>query len=173
MKQTIKTLLIIIVVGILGFLSYRVVQTINYKKEVAEHLETMPDFAFTNIATDQPFTNTELAPSTPTIFIYFNSTCDFCQHEAKGIQEQIDLFSDVQIVFVSEQEKEEIEAFSRNYQLNNLPNVFFVQDENDLFSKQFDATSIPYLIIYNKNNQLLTANKGQLKPEAIHQLIYE
>ena len=48
---------------------------------------------------EELFSNKNLKPNQSTIFIYFNSECDFCQHEAQTISNHIDKFNAVQFVF--------------------------------------------------------------------------
>ncbi len=45
MKKKLKIGILCVVLGIFGYLGYKVVSKIGYKKEVKERLQTMPSFA--------------------------------------------------------------------------------------------------------------------------------
>ena len=146
---------------------------ITLKQQNTELIETIPDFSFNNIATQQLFTNKNLNPDKNKLIIYFNSTCDLCGYEAKSIQEEIDQFSTVQILFISDEEIEEIQKFGIDHGLTEIENVHVLQDQNYLFANQLHISSTPFLLFYNKNNQLITSHKGQLMPNRMVAIFQE
>lgn len=166
MKSFIKIGVIAIFIGLLSFLLYNVVTKSIRKKEIAKTLQTIPVFSFTTL-NNTSFTNKDLKSNAPVIFIYFNTDCDFCQHEAKSIEEKITDFSNIQLLFVSTEPIDSIRTFAEKYKLLNYDQVNFLQDRNYIFSTQFDANSIPYSLIYDKNQHLKKKHKGQLKAETI------
>jgi thiol-disulfide isomerase/thioredoxin len=166
MKSLIKIGVIAIFIGLLSFLVYNVVTKSIRKKEIDKTLQSIPAFSFTTMKKTS-FTNKDLKPNTPAIFIYFNTDCDFCQHEAESIEEKITDFSNIQILFVSTEPIDTIKIFAEKYKFLNYDRVVFLQDNNYIFSTQFDANSIPYSLIYDKNQQLIKKHKGQIKAETI------
>jgi len=172
MKNVLKITLIASILSLVSFLGYKVTSGIQKKKEAADRLQMIPSFSFQTID-GKPFSKDNLKPNTPTVFIYFHSECDFCQHEAQSISENLEQFKNIQLVFISAEPIESIEAFSREYNLNNQTNTTFLHDSTDRFSSQFDATSIPYLLIYDKNQKLIKKHKGQYKAESILKLFQE
>jgi len=164
-----KTILIIVAIGIVGLLSYLCYNILTKTKEknaIAEQLQTIPEFEFFTLE-QQPFTKADLKPKLNTIFIYFNSDCDFCHYEAQNISDNLDSFKNEQFVFVSTESIEVIQDFSKQYNFYNQQNITFLYDNISLFSSQFDATSIPYVLIYDKNQQLIKKHKGQLNVKGI------
>lgn len=166
MKKTVLSTVLIFTIGLLTYLGYRVIVMTKQKNDIALHLQTIPTFEFLTIK-QQPFANQNLEPNIHTIFIYFNSECEFCQHEAQSISENLAQFDDVQFVFVSAEAITVIEKFSETYNLNNKQNIIFLHDNLDIFSSRFDATSIPYLLIYDKNQKLIKKHKGQLNAKGL------
>ncbi len=73
----------------------------------------------------------------------------------------------MQFIFVSTEPIEIIKQFAEQYNLNNQPNITFLYDNLDTFSSRFDANSIPYILIYNKNQKLIKKHKGQLNAKGI------
>ena len=170
MKLYLKTTVVVIGLGLLCFLGYQVYTKMQYKEEVETALKTMPDFSFETLE-GKTFTQNNLETDQPTVLIYFNSGCDYCQHEAQSIEQHIESFKDVQLVFVSYETKETIQQFSKTYKLNNYDNIILLCDTRDDFATRFDATSIPYLLIYDKDKKLIAKHKGQLKAEKIIEML--
>lgn len=170
-----KTILIIVVVGIFGLLSYlgyNVISKTKDKNQIAKQLEIIPDFEFLSIE-QQPFAKSDLKQGIQTIFIYFNSECDFCKHEAQSINNNLDNFKNVQFIFVSTEPIEIIKQFAEQYTLSNQPNITFLYDNLSTFSSQFDANSIPYLLIYDQNQKLIKKHKGQINAKGILRVLQQ
>ena len=164
-----KLILFIVIIGVLSLLSYlgyNIVTKAKEKNEIAKQLQTIPNFELLTL-NQKPFINDNLEENLNTIFIYFNSECDFCQHEAQSISDNLDKFKEVQFVFVSTEPIATIQQFSEQYNLNNEQNITFLYDNLDIFPSRFDATSIPYILIYNSNQKLIKKHKGQLNAKGI------
>jgi thioredoxin-related protein len=83
------------------------------------------------------------------------------------IQERIEQFTPHQLVFVSFEKPEKIESFAKKYNLQNYDNIHFVCDTKVTFATTFDVQSLPCLVLYDKNQQLIEKIKGQTKVEAL------
>lgn len=165
-KKKILFIIIIAIVSLLFYLGYNVVTKAKGKNEIAKQIQTIPQFKLQTLDSI-PFSNTNLKSNLSTIFIYFNSECDFCQHEAKSISENLNTFKSVQFIFVSTEDIASIKQFSKVYKLNNKPNITFLYDSFNNFSSQFDASFIPYILIYDNNQKLIKTHKGQLNANGI------
>ncbi|MBT8244551.1 redoxin domain-containing protein [Winogradskyella sp.] len=165
-KKTFLVIVVSAVFGLLSYLGYNVISKTKEKNQIAKQLKIIPEFEFLTLE-QKPFIKADLKPNTKTIFIYFNSECDFCQHEAQSISDNLDSFKNVQFIFVSTEPIEIIKQFSKQYNLNNQQNINFLYDSLNTFSSRFDANSIPYLLIYNKNQKLIKKHKGQLNTNGI------
>lgn len=147
-------------------MGYKVVSKINHKKEVAENIKTIPVFSYENIK-GGVFTHENLKKDTPTLFIYFNSECKYCNEEAQMIQESIVLLQDLQLVFISFEKPALIKAFATKKQLTTYDNINFLSDTKVTFSTTFDVQSLPCLVLYDKNQKLIEKIKGQTKVETL------
>lgn len=163
---------IIIIIILLSFLVYNVISKIKQKNEISKQLQTIPKFELKTLD-NLSFSNANLKENTSTIFIYFNSECDYCQHEAESISQNLNKFKDVEFIFVSTEKIKTIKQFLEKYNLNNQPNITFLYDRNFLFTNQFDANSIPYILIYDRNKALLKKHKGQLNANGILRILNE
>lgn len=166
MKKLLKILIPILFIGAFGYFGYQIYSKIQHKKEVAENIKTIPKFEYQNIKGGN-FTNKDLEEDTPTLFIYYNSECDFCNEEAKMIKQNIDRFADFQLCFISFEKPEQIKKFANKYQLNTYDNIHFLCDSKVTFATTFDVKSMPCLALYNKDQKLIEKIKGQVKAETI------
>jgi len=170
MKKKIKIIISIFLIGIIGYLGFSIGSKLNHKKEVAERIKTIPKFSFKKL-NGEAFTQKELNTTLPKLFIYFNSECEFCQGEAEQIQKNITQLQPIQIVMVSHESSEGIKNFAEKYHLINQKNILFLEDSTLLFSELFNAKSIPFLVLYSKNNQLIQKFKGATKIENVIKLL--
>ncbi|MBC3757256.1 redoxin domain-containing protein [Hyunsoonleella sp. SJ7] len=170
MKKIFKFVIPILILVVLFFLGYSVIGKIQYKTEVESLLQTIPEFQFATLE-GMDFSNSNLKQNLPTVFIYFNTECGYCQHEAQNIGSNIPQFKNAQLIFVSTETTEAIAQFAKTYQLHNTPNITFLHDTAYHFSNRFDATCVPYVLIYNAKQELVKKHKGQLKAETILKLI--
>ena len=166
MKKTLKIVIPILVISLLVFMGYKVVSKINHKKQVAENIKKMPTFSYITLE-NKVFTQENLVQNTPTLFIYFNSECDFCNHEAEMVQQNIEQLKDIQVVFISYEPVEKIKQFANNYKLLNHANISFLSDSKITFATTFDVKSMPCLVLYDKDNNLIEKIKGQVKMETV------
>ncbi len=165
MKKFIKLFIGFLIFGSISYLSFKIINKLNHKKEVAKRTKNIPNFSFYT-SNGKPFSKNDLA-NKPTVFLYFNSECDFCKSEATKIQEHLNDFKDVQLVFVSFEPSKNIETFAVKYKLNNKKNIVFLEDRKGVFSELFDVNSIPYIVVYDKNQQFIKKFKGATKIDAI------
>ena len=166
MKKYLKIIIGLVLISVIGYLGYSISTKINHKKEVAERIQVIPEFSFKTLSGEQ-FNQNDVNATLPKLFIYFNSDCDFCHAEAKQIQEQLKQLKNMQIIMVSHENSEDIKTFAEKYNLINEENIVFLEDEKLEFSEIFDANSIPYMLLYSKDNQLIKKFKGATKIENI------
>ena len=103
----------------------------------------------------------------PTLVIYFNSECDFCNHEAEMVQQNIEELKAIQVVFISYEPIEKIKQFATKFKLINQANIYFLSDSKITFATTFDVKSMPCLVLYDKDNNLIEKIKGQVKIETV------
>ncbi|WP_445908814.1 peroxiredoxin family protein [Yeosuana sp.] len=171
-KKKTLILIFITIVSLLSYLGYNIITKAKQKREIAKQIQTIPEFELQTLD-NITFTNTSLKTNTFTIFIYFNSECDFCQYEAESISQNIDKFNNVQFVFVSTEDITAIKQFSEKYNLINQSNITVLYDNSFHFTTQFNAQSIPYVLIYNQNNELIKKHNGQLNANGILRVLNE
>lgn len=166
MKKYLKSLIVVILISVLVFLGYNISKKISYKNEVAERIKAIPEFTFLTM-NNKTFSNKKLSKNTYRLFVYFNSDCDYCQSEAKQISEKLTDFKTTELIFVSFESIEGIKQFAKTYNLLDKENITFLQDKEMIFEELFDAKSIPFMLLYSKDNQLIEKYKGATKIDNI------
>ncbi|SNR39410.1 peroxiredoxin [Flavobacterium sp. ov086] len=166
MKKKLKGIFLITFIATLLILSYLIVSQIKHKKEIEKNIKNIPKFSFQNI-NGGIFTNQNLKKQTATIFIYFNTECEFCNEEAKMIKENMESLRDFQLIFVSFEKTETIKTFAQKYQLTTYDNIYFLSDNKVTFASTFDVKSLPSLVLYNKKQKLIEKIKGQTQIEVL------
>jgi peroxiredoxin len=166
MKKILKIIIPFLFISTLGYFGFQIYTKIQHKKEVAENIKTIPKFSFQNI-NGGVFSNQNLKKDTPTLFVYFNSECEFCNEEAQMIKENITKFKHVQLVFISFEKQDLIKAFAAKHQLSTYDNITFLSDTKISFATTFDVKSLPCLVLYDKNQKLIEKIKGQTKAETL------
>jgi len=162
MKKYLKPIIGIVLISVLVFLGYNITKKISYKNKVAERIKSIPEFSFLTL-NNQVFKENGLTKSSYKLFVYFNSECDYCQSEANQISENIAQFKDTQLIFISFEPIQGIKNFAKTYNLLDKGNVLFLHDKKSEFSEIFDAKSIPFMLLYSKENQLIKKFKGATK----------
>ena len=166
MKKQLKIAIPLLLIGLITFVGYKVISIINQKKQIAKNIQTIPNFSYKKI-NGTVFTNQNLKKNTATVFIYFNSECEFCNEEANMIEQNCSKFNNVELLFVSYEKPNSINAFATKHKLSNYDNITFICDSKTTFSTTFDVHLMPCLILYNKNQHLTEKLKGQTKVETL------
>ncbi|BDB54877.1 hypothetical protein GENT5_11820 [Flavobacterium ammoniigenes] len=166
MQKHLKIIIPFLFVGLFGSLIFQITSKIKHKKEVAENIKTIPNFDFQNVNGGR-FTNENLIKNAPTLFVYFDSECEFCNEEAEMIKQNIDKFSTFQLIFVSIENPDKIKDFAINHKLINYDKINFLSDTKISFAPTFDVKSLPCLVLYDKDQHLIEKIKGQIKPEVL------
>ena len=166
MKKILKIVIPILVISLLAFMGYKVVSKINHKKQVTENIKKMPGFSYQTFQ-NKAFTNENLEQGKPTLFIYFNSECDFCHHEAEMVQQNIQQLKAIQVVFISYEPVQKIKQFAAKFKLLHHDHIYFLSDSKITFATTFDVKSMPFLVLYDKDNNLIEKMKGQVKIETV------
>lgn len=171
-KVLLKKTLLIIAIILFSFMGIKIVTLLQHKAQVEHSLATIPKFSFQTIE-GIPFTKAELPENVSIVFVYFHTECDYCLYEAKDIAAHKDQFKGTIFLFVSTESVENITNFAKEQGLEGYDTILFLQDRSHIFAKTFDAPSIPYILIYGKDKELLARHRGQLKAEKIISVLHK
>jgi peroxiredoxin len=166
MKKTSKKITLLLVIALFFFMGFTIANKIYDKKQKEASIQVMPSFGYKTLD-GAAFTNKNLKENTATIFIYFNSDCEFCNHEAEEVQTNIEKLKKFQLVFISFEKPTQIKQFAQTHKLNNYDNITFIHDSKVSFATTFDVKSLPAILIYDNQNKLVAKMKGQTKVAVI------
>jgi len=117
--------------------------------------------AFTFYKLDKtPFTNKNLTAGKDVLFIFFDVTCDHCQHTISTLSKRINECSKISIYLISLEDKTAITNFFNQYGKNlpNQKNVTILQDSKNQFITQFSPRKYPSVFLYSAQKKLLLYN---------------
>ena len=87
-KRKVLFIIILSITILLTYLGYNIISKAKEKNQIAKQIQTIPKFELKTLD-NVSFTNQNLKTNLNTIFIYFNSDCDFCHHEAESISQNL------------------------------------------------------------------------------------
>jgi len=118
--------------------------------------QTIPAFTFYKLD-KTPFTNKNITSGKDVMFIFFDVTCDHCQHTIGTLSKRINECSKISIYLISLEDKTAINNFLNQYGKNlvNKSNVTVLMDIKDQFITQFSPRKYPSVFLYSSARKLL------------------
>lgn len=102
-----------------------------------------------------------------TILILFQPECDDCQQEAQQIQHHLKEFKDNNLYFISSASRADLIKFSKDYKLNDRPNVHFAQTTVEDVLNNYGPIQAPSIFIYSEEKKLIQSHKGKVAIEEL------
>jgi peroxiredoxin len=157
-----KTIIIIIILGLTTVLflvfkkGFDVKTVLSNKKEYLKKdiSKKMPLFEFTTLKGDL-FSKYNLIKNKATIIVYFDPDCSLCEKSGTLFSKFESLHKDSNVLFVSPSTTERIKEYQKQFNLENILNISFLQCNDNDFYNTFKESSTPTYLIYNKNQKLL------------------
>lgn len=171
MRKTLRYLIwaLLLVVG--GWLLMRTYQSYHLKREVAESIQTLPKACFESLNGGHICVD-EFDNRKPTVIIYFHPECEHCQYEASEIGKNAQQFEKANMIMITPDDSiKRLEEFASNYHLWEVDNLAILIDRKREFKKRFGSAVSPSVFIYDADRKLLKMYKGEVKIEAIINLI--
>lgn len=117
---------------------------------------TIPDFTFYKLD-KTAFTNKNIQPSKLSLLIFFDATCDHCQHAMETYNQHYRELSKTAVYLITLDNQESIKYFMTKY-ANNLygnKNVTILQDLKNEFILKFGARKYPSMFLFSPQKKLL------------------
>ena len=117
---------------------------------------TIPNFVFYSF--DKiPFTNENLSVGKKILFIFFDVTCDHCQHTIKSLNDRIGDCKNTSVYLLTLDEKPSVNTFLTKYGKNlmNSKNVTILQDSKNQFIMVFGPRKYPSVFLYSADRELM------------------
>jgi peroxiredoxin len=126
-----------------------------YTSSAQTPAQTIPAFTFYKLD-KTPFTNKNVTNGKEVLFIFFDVTCDHCQHTISTLSKRISECQKIAIYLISLEDKTAITNFFNQYG-KNLPgqkNVTILQDSKNQFITQFGPRKYPSVFLYSAQKKL-------------------
>lgn len=151
---------------ILGSLAVKITQKWQEKKTIQETRQLIPALSLADMQGNSVSLK-KLVEQQPGLFILFNPDCHFCQMEAEEMQEKAQEFSRIEVCFISTAPRKEIKDFAAVYALDHLKNIRFLQDSTDALATAVGANTVPFMLLYDKDQRLINTYQGSIKLDLI------
>jgi thiol-disulfide isomerase/thioredoxin len=131
-------------------------------------VKTLPDFVFFRLD-KTPFNKAAMAHGRKTLFVFFDSDCEHCQHAAQNLQQHYKAFNGASIYLVTLDDKLKIKSFMNKNcpTLLNKPNVIILQDLDNEFISRFNPRKYPSMLLYSAGGNLLAYQDDDTKMDVI------
>jgi len=164
-KKILKILAIFIPIILIGIITY-LFFNFQKKKEKIAALKNVPTFNLKTI-NGSFFTQDNLANNETKVIVYFSPSCHFCQAEAEELSKSYQDYQNIQWIWVASEPLNEIKEFAQQYKLSNQNNIIWCHDKMATLYRKLAMNSIPYFLVYDKNNHLIKRNSGAIKLEKL------
>lgn len=116
----------------------------------------IPSFIFYRL-NNIPFTTTDIRQGKKVLFVFFDSSCDHCQHALHEIDLHLNRFKHTNVYLVTLDGAEAISNFMRIYapHLGNQPNFTILRDLRNEFIVKFNPRKYPSMLLYSANGGLI------------------
>ncbi|HLW50440.1 MAG TPA: redoxin domain-containing protein [Sphingobacteriaceae bacterium] len=128
-----------------------------------EPAKSIPDFTFYVLKSGISFEKSNMGTGDKQVFILFDPSCSFCQHEAADISKNFDKLKNINFYFISMNDPALMSTFFDRFapNLNGKDNVQMLYDRNIDFVNKFHVpTQYPATYIYDGQGLLLTYWNG-------------
>jgi peroxiredoxin len=118
--------------------------------------QKIPSFTFYTLD-KTPLTDKNVTSGKDALFIFFDVTCDHCQHTISTLSKRIAECPKISIYLISLEDKTAVTNFLNQYGKNliNKKNVTVLQDSKNQFITQFGPRKYPSVFLYSKQKKLL------------------
>jgi len=154
-------ILVFLVVGVT--VGYNISKKIEEKNELEVTLQSMSFEGIEFLDDAHTLENNQI------IFTFFHPSCDFCQADAEEFKKSHTDLKDFEVLWVSYDEKDSIQKFSKTYGLDTLPNMHFAYMNIEAMLERYGNVKFPTFLAYDNNGQLIKKFVGLTKPEEILQ----
>ncbi len=116
----------------------------------------IPEFNFFKLD-QKPFVNKDLASGKLLFFVFFDPTCEHCQHSVQYMNANYNSYKKAAIYMVSLFPEVQINQFMNKYgsALKTKPNITLLQDRKNEFILKFKPKKYPGLFLYSAQKKLI------------------
>jgi len=156
-----KRIFFLVIIVILFFLTYKIIDTVIIKIRKNDSLVEVPNFKFETME-DYTFELKDMDQDNWSVFVFFGTGCHFCEDEAKELKMLLDTIKNVHFYWISDEPKSLIENFMILNGLQYSNKVTFLHDIRSKEIISWGVSTIPQFIIYSPKGRLVKNHQGTL-----------
>ena len=143
--------------------------TLSYAQDDAPDYLRHPFLpVFTLLKVDSTsFTQANIEKNKKVLIMLFSPDCGYCKIQTDSIIAGIDKLKDIEIIMVTFEPMSAITTFSKQYKLEQFPNIKLGRDTRYFFTPFYEATGVPFLALYDENRKLVTTFSTSVPLEKI------
>lgn len=169
MKRKIVFIILLVVLAMISYLGFSIYEQLQEKQAVEERIAALPQFLVADLNGNE--FSSENVKRASLILTYFNTGCEFCKAEIRGMKEHELLQQSTSIWLVSDEPKNILKEFAATFELDSLQSIQVLRDKNQEVRKMFGVKGVPNTFVYSENGKLLKSFKGETKAEVLYKLI--
>lgn len=170
-KRILKILALLIPLILIALMIYLFTNLQNKKSKV-EGLQHVPAFNLQTID-GKIFSNKDLEKEKNKVLVYFSPGCYYCQAEAEELSNLHQNYPEIEWIWIASEPVADIKKFAEQYKLQDVKNIKWCHDNMAMFYQQFAMNSVPYFLVYDKQNKLVLRNKGAIKLKKIIESLHQ
>ncbi len=129
---------------------------------------TLPAFKLQNPDSTSFFNMYDVRADRPTVLFFFAPDCEHCHLTTKELLGSMDSMKGADFYWFTYLPLTALREFTAQHKLDSYPNIKTGRDYTFFFMKFYGASTVPYLVIYDKNKKLVKLYDGAIKvPEVV------
>ena len=129
-------------------------------KQKYSFISDLPELSGLTISGDSLIFKEVIDTTKRTSILFFGPDCEFCRKEIEGIIERNGECRDVQWIFITIAQPEELELFLNEYPIESIPDAFLLREDFPEMHIRFDVSAPPALFIYDEHGNLMKMHRG-------------
>ncbi|MDI9320328.1 MAG: hypothetical protein QM530_07635 [Phycisphaerales bacterium] len=121
--------------------------------------KSLPAFPIRMLDSHSIFNTFNISKGEATVFIMFSPDCDHCEQLSKMITDSITAFDKVNLYLLSPMPLYQIKLFALKNGLTKYRQIMVGQDFSYFMISFFKASTVPFIVVYDKEKQYITTIK--------------
>jgi hypothetical protein len=119
------------------------------------------------LANGNHYRASDLNKDQPVMVVYFDPDCDHCRIFIDGFLKNIDLFNQVQVVFVTYVPLQRVKEFVTSDGLDKYPQIKVGTEGNSFIVRyHYNVAQFPYVALHKQNGDLIATYESEVPPPA-------
>jgi cytochrome oxidase Cu insertion factor (SCO1/SenC/PrrC family) len=136
-----------------------------------ERFPTLPPFNILLQDSTTIFNTYNIKEGKPTVLFFFSPDCEHCQMVTDSLVKYMPQMKAADFYMFTFMPLTELRPFAEKKHLNDLKNVVVGKDYEFFFPMYYKATTVPWLVVYDRHKHLVKAWNGGVKmPELVEML---